>query len=122
MTPVEICYQCGRNLAYVKAPVRVEKKIFCGPGCVSIADGTTAKNIRQSRRKDRMALLLRYYLLLAIGAGCCISTVIIYGSFFSGTFGEFRRPISFLIVPILGVSIFYYSLMEIIKLSKNRRR
>lgn len=122
MTHVESCSQCGRNLAYVKTPIRLEKKVFCGPGCVSIANGTTAKNIRSSRRKDRISLLLRYYLLLTIGVGACISTVIIYGSFFSGTFGEFRRPISFLIVPIFGVSITYYSLMEIIKLSQNRRR
>ncbi len=63
---------------------------------------------------------MRYYILLALGVGAVISSVVIYGDFFSGS-SDFRRPISLLSMPIFGVSISLYSIREIRKMSRRRR-
>jgi hypothetical protein len=117
---IQACSVCKRNLEYVKSPITLDERVFCGLGCLSIADGTTARRMRRSRKTDRAFLLLRYYLLLMLGLGACVASVIIYGDYFSGSF-TFRRPISFLAVPIFGVSISFYSLKEILKPNRRRR-
>ncbi|MFA6289997.1 MAG: hypothetical protein WC661_21645 [Opitutaceae bacterium] len=118
--PLKSCFVCKRNLAYVRAPITIDDHLFCGTGCISIADGSIRRSIRQSRNRARLFLLLRYYILLALGVGAVISSVIIYGDFFSGSF-YFRRPVSFLIMPVFGVLISLYSIREIRRMSRRRR-
>ena len=65
-------------------------------------------------------MLMRYYVLLAFGMGAVIASVVIYSDFFSGSF-YFRRPISFLSMPIFGILISFYSMREIRKMSRRRR-
>jgi len=118
--PAKGCCVCKRNLEYVRVPIVMGDRIFCGPGCVSIADGSIGRDIRKSRKKERRLLLMRYYLLLALGVGACVSSIIIYNGFLSGDF-YFRRPISFLFMPAFGVAVSFYSIREIRKMSRRRR-